>query len=76
VKFAPYVDILRCMSRIQSAPSIEEVVEGWSDLERLGRVSVGASIAVALAKIQLERPSLLPFALILCVFGLWFHFAK
>jgi hypothetical protein len=71
-----YVEIFRCMCRIQTASSSEEIDESWSDLERLGHASVGASIVAALAKIQLERPSLLPFALTLCVFGLWFHFAK
>lgn len=63
-------DVLRAVSRVRRAQDDEERAEADADLEALGRQGPGLAALVALAKIQVERPMVLPMAAMMCGWAL------
>ncbi|MBI2770597.1 MAG: hypothetical protein HYX47_13305 [Burkholderiales bacterium] len=66
------IELADCARRVTDAASEEELAEALSDMERIGERSVSLAIAVQLLKIQLERPVVLPLAVLMCGFSLYF----
>lgn len=64
-------DVLRSVSRVREAQDEEERAEAHADLEAIGRRGPGLAVVVALAKIQVERPMVLPIAILMCSWALF-----
>lgn len=64
-------EVLRAVSRVREARDEEERAEARADLEALGRRGPGLAAVVALAKIQVERPMVLPMAIVMCTWALF-----
>lgn len=70
------VALIEGARKTAGASTEEELVEAWSDLDRLGHRTMWMAVAVQLIKIQLERPVVLPLAVLMCGFSVYYTVAR
>lgn len=73
--FPELKEIWRSADRLAKARDDEERAEAASDLDQIGRSGVAAAICVALVRIQLQFPVVIPLLVILLCLKVWSLFA-
>lgn len=68
--------LLECTQRLSRANDADELAEASSDLEHLGQADVPSAIAVALIRLQMRQPVVLPLLGLLAAYKIWSFFGS